>query len=53
MLGAMRPITQRAGYVARIVLHPEDPHAADIRRVLNAGSTISAVRYNEGRDDAI
>ena len=52
VLGAMRPITQHDGYVARIVLHPEDPHAADIRRVLNAGSTIGAVRHIEGRDDA-
>ena len=52
VLGAMRPITQHDGYVARIVLHPEDPHAADIRRVLNAGSTIGAVRHIEGQDDA-
>lgn len=52
VLGAMKPITQHDGYVARIALHPEDPHAADIRRVLNAGATIGAVRHVDGREDA-
>lgn len=45
VLNAMRPITPRDGFSARVVLEPGDPHAADVRRVLNAAATIGAVRH--------
>ena len=45
VLGAMRPMTQREGYMARIIIDDHDPHASDLRRVLNAGTTIGAVRH--------
>lgn len=44
VLGAMRPITPDGGFTAEIVLEDSDPHAADLRRVMNAGATIGAVR---------
>lgn len=49
VLGAMHPITQVDGFTAEIVLHPDDPHATDIRTVLNAGASIGAVRQVEGQ----
>ncbi len=51
-LNAMRPITPRDGFTARVVLSDRDPHSADIRRVLNAASTIGAVRHIDGREEA-
>jgi hypothetical protein len=45
VLGAMRPMTQRDGFMASIYVDDHDPHAADLRRVLNAGTTIGAVRH--------
>ncbi|MCB1512578.1 MAG: hypothetical protein KDJ36_16910, partial [Hyphomicrobiaceae bacterium] len=50
VLGAMHPITPVDGFTAEIALHSDDPHAADIRTVLNAGAAIGAVRQVEGRD---
>ena len=51
VLNAMRPMTARDGFTARVVLRDSDPHAADIRRVLNAAATIGAVRHIDGRDE--
>jgi hypothetical protein len=47
VLGAMKPMTQRDGHMARVEIDDHDPHAADLRRVLNAGTTIGAVRHAE------
>lgn len=44
VLGAMQPITPDDGYIAEVIIHDDDPHAADLRRVMNAGATIGAVR---------
>lgn len=44
VLGAMQPITPEDGFTAEVVIRYDDPHAADIRRVLNAGATLGAVR---------
>ncbi len=44
VLGAMHPITPSEGFTAEIVIHDSDPHATDLRRVMNAGATIGAVR---------
>ena len=38
--------------MATIVIDDHDPHAADLRRVLNAGTTIGAVRHSP-QDDRI
>ncbi len=51
VLNAMRPMTPRDGFSARVVLEPNDPHAHDIRRVLNAAATIGAVRHVDTRDE--
>jgi len=50
MLGAMKPMTPTAGFTARVVVADGDPHAADLRRVLNAGSSIGAVRHCDDHD---
>ena len=44
VLGAMQPITPEDGFTAEVVIRDDDPHAADLRRVLNAGGTLGAVR---------
>lgn len=44
VLGAMQPITPSDGFIAEVVIHDDDPHAADLRRVMNAGATFGAVR---------
>ena len=44
VLGAMRPITPTDGFTAEVIIHEDDPHAADLSRVMNAGATIGAVR---------
>ena len=44
VLGAMQPITPDEGFIAEMLIHDDDPHAADLRRVMNAGATIGAVR---------
>ena len=44
VLHAMRPIAERNGFSSEIQIDPEDPHAADIKRVLNAAATIGSVR---------
>jgi predicted nucleic acid-binding Zn-ribbon protein len=45
VLMAMQPMTPRDGYAQRIVLQDVDPQALEVvRHVLNAGSTIGAVR---------
>ena len=51
VLDAMRPVTPRDGYSARVVLDENDPYASSIRRVLNAASTIGAVRHVDGREE--
>ena len=51
VLNAMRPMTSRDGFSARVVLHEHDPHASDVRRVLNAAATIGAVRHVDGHDE--
>lgn len=51
VLNAMRPITPRDGFSARVVLEPGDPHAADVRRVLNAAATIGAVRHIDSHNE--
>ena len=51
VLNAMRPMTPRDGYSARVVLEPNDPHAHDIRRVLNAAATIGAVRHVDSHNE--
>jgi hypothetical protein len=50
VLGAMRPMTLSDGYMARIVINDDDPHASDVRRVLNAGATIGAVRHADASE---
>ncbi len=50
VLGALRPITPVDGFTAEIVVEDYDAHAADLRRVLNAGSSIGAVRHVDERD---
>ena len=50
-LGAMRPITNHAGFMAEVRPERLDPHSAEkVLGVLNAGTTIHAVEYEEGRD---
>jgi hypothetical protein len=44
VLGAMRPITPEDGFMAEVIIPDDDPHAADLRRVMNAGATIGTVR---------
>ena len=44
VLGAMHPITPSGGFTAEVIIDDGDPHAADLRRVMNAGATIGAVR---------
>lgn len=44
VLAAMQPITPIDGFMAEVVIQDDDPHAADLRRVMNAGATIGAVR---------
>jgi len=44
VLGAMHPITPTDGFTAEVIIHEDDPHASDLRRVMNAGATIGAVR---------
>ncbi|MGI9408598.1 MAG: hypothetical protein ACR2OV_00890, partial [Hyphomicrobiaceae bacterium] len=50
VLGSLRPITPRDGFTGEIVIEDHDPHAADLRRVLNAGSSIGAVRHVDKHD---
>ncbi len=50
VLGDMRPMTHKDGFMAQIHVHNDDPHAAEIRRVLNAGTTIGAVRHVDDRE---
>ena len=50
VLGAMRPITPQGGFTAEITVDDADPHAPDFRRVLNAGSSIGAVRHGDEAD---
>jgi len=45
VLGAMRPMSSRDGFMASVEIHDGDPHAQDLRRVLSAGATIGAVRH--------
>jgi hypothetical protein len=51
VLNAMRPMTPHDGFTARVILRDHDPHAQDIRRVLNAASTIGAVRHLDTHDE--
>jgi hypothetical protein len=51
VLNAMRPMTPRDGFSARVVLAPNDPHASDVRRVLNAAATIGAVSHVHSHDE--
>lgn len=44
VLGAMHPITPDEGFIAEVIIHDDDPHGPDLRRVMNAGATIGAVR---------
>jgi hypothetical protein len=49
VLNAMQPMTPRDGYAQRIVLQDVDPQALElVRHVLNAGTTIGAVREVDG-----
>ena len=48
VLNAMRPMAPDGGFTQRIAVHDDDPHARDLRRVLNAGATIGAVRHVAG-----
>ncbi len=50
VLGQLRPITPEAGFTAEITVEDGDPHAGDLRRVLNAGSSIGAVRHGDNVD---
>ncbi len=50
VLGALKPMTPEAGFTAEIIVENTDPHADDLRRVLNAGSSIGAVRHVDDRD---
>lgn len=50
VLGALHPITPTEGFTAEVIIERGDPHAADIRRVLNAGASIGAVRHIEGAE---
>ena len=45
VLNAMRPMTPRDGFMARVSIDSDDAHANDLARVLNAGATIGAVRH--------
>lgn len=50
-LNAMRPITNASGFMAEVRPETLDPHTAQrVLGVLNAGATINAVEYEEGRD---
>ena len=50
VLNALRPMTPDDGYTARVVLDDHAPHAADVRRVLNAAASIGAVRHTDAGD---
>ena len=50
VLAALRPITPDDGFSSEILVENHDPHASDLRRVLNAGSTIGAVRHRDEQD---
>ena len=50
VLGAMHPITPHDGFTGEIIVEDHDPHAADLRRVLNAGSSIGAVRHGDSKN---
>ncbi len=50
VVDAMRPMTRHDGFTARVHVSDEHPHSRQIRRVLNAGSTIGAVRHVDGHD---
>jgi len=50
VLGSLRPITPIDGFTGEIVVDDADPHANDLRRVLNAGSSIGAVRHADERE---
>ncbi len=50
VLGALRPITPVDGFTAEIIVEDTDPHATDLRRLLNAGSSIGAVRHGDQGD---
>lgn len=41
----LEAIQTREGYAHHITVHEGDPHAPNLRRVLNAGATIGAVRH--------
>jgi hypothetical protein len=50
-LGAMRPITNAAGFMAEVRPELLDPHTAQrVLGVLNAGATINAVEYDATAD---
>ena len=51
VLNAMRPITPRDGFSARVLIDRYDPHAPEIRRVLNAAASIGAVRHVDTHDE--
>ncbi|MGI9521744.1 MAG: hypothetical protein ACR2PG_08880 [Hyphomicrobiaceae bacterium] len=50
VLAALRPITPNEGFTGEIVVEDDNPHAAELRRVLNAGTSIGAVRHRDDRD---
>ena len=50
VLEAMRPITPQGGFTGKIVIAEMDPHAGELRKVLNAGSSIGAVRQQDNNE---
>jgi hypothetical protein len=51
VLGAMRPMTPRDGFMARVIIDADDAHGVDLARVLNAGATIGAVRHSGSHEN--
>jgi len=52
VLGALDPITPVDGFTAAVTIDRNTPHANEILRVLNAGTTIGAVRTIDTGDEA-
>jgi len=51
LLGALHPIRNVDGFSSEVVLDPQEPLLDEMRKVLNAGSNISAVHPVEGHPD--
>lgn len=50
VLSTIKPIAAEQGFTGRIVVDDQDPRSTDLRRVLNAASSIGAIRDVENTD---